>query len=64
MIPVNQNTTSESTPVVETPTISPVAATEKRAESQMKEETQLGKYHVKIIKKKNIKRKKEVKSLI
>ena len=47
MIPVNQNTTSDSTPTVKTPMVSPIAATEKRAESQMKEEMKLGQPRVK-----------------
>ena len=62
MIPVNQNTTANSTPAVKTPMVSPIAATEKRAESQMKEETKLGKPRVKLIKK-SIKRKKQGKQL-
>ena len=57
MIPVNQNTTPDTTPIVKTPLVSPVAATQQRAESQMKEETKLGKPHVKLVN--SIKRKKQ-----
>jgi hypothetical protein len=41
MIPVNQNTASDSTPT---------ANTEQRVESQMKEEVKLGKPRVKLVK--------------
>jgi hypothetical protein len=43
MIPVNQSTASDSTPTANTSLITSVAATEQRAESQMKEEAKLGK---------------------
>lgn len=59
MIPVNQNTASDSTPTSNIPLVTPVAATEERAESQMREETKLGKPRVKLIK--NIKRQKKIK---
>jgi len=41
MIPVNQNTASDSTPTANTSLVTPVAATEQRIESQMKEEAKL-----------------------
>ena len=50
MIPVNQSTASDSTPTANTSLITSVAATEQRAESQMKEEAKLGKPRVKLIK--------------
>ena len=59
MIPVNQNTASESTPTDNTPLVTPVAATEERAESQMKEKAKLGKPRVKLVQ--NIKRQKKIK---
>jgi hypothetical protein len=43
MIPVNQSTASDSTPTANTSLVTSVAATEQRAESQMKEEAKLGK---------------------
>jgi hypothetical protein len=62
MIPVNQNTASDSIPTANTSLVTPVAATEQRAESQMKEEAKLGKPRVKLIK--SIKNRKRVKSSI
>lgn len=57
MIPVNQNTASDSIPTANTSLVTPVAVTEQRAESQMKEEAKLGKPRVKLVK--SIKREKE-----
>ena len=62
MISVNQNTASDSTPTANTSLITPVAATEQRVESQMKEEVKLGKPRVKLIK--SITNRKRVKSSI
>lgn len=59
MIPVNQNTAFASTPTVKTSLVTPVAAGEQRAESQIQEDTKLGKPHVKLVK--PIKRKKQSK---
>ncbi|CAG2238519.1 unnamed protein product [Mytilus edulis] len=50
MISVNQNTNSDSSPVVKTQLVSPVEATQQRAESQMKEERKLDKPRVELIK--------------
>lgn len=62
MIPVNQNTPSDSTPTDHTTLLTPVAATEQRAESQMKEEAKLGKPRIKVVK--SIKKRNWVKSSI
>ena len=62
MIPVNQNTASDSTPTDHTTLVTPVAATEQRAESQMKEEAKLGKPRIKVVK--SIKKRNRVKSSI
>ena len=62
MIPVNQNTASDSIPTANTSLITPVVATEQRVESQMKKEAKLGKPRVKLIK--SIKNRKRVKSSI